>query len=74
VAFRLRNIRSLNRQRLICAVALLALIPIATEIPALASLAILAALLPLPILWETFRLAPLRDRIRHELAHERVPE
>jgi low temperature requirement protein LtrA len=74
VAFRLRNIRTLNRQRLICAVALLALISVATEIPALASLAILAALLPLPILWETFRLAPLRDRIRHELAHERVPE
>src|SRR5688500_19270764 len=31
VAFRLRNIRTLNKQRLVCAVGLLALIPAAVE-------------------------------------------
>ena len=70
VAFRLRNIRTLNKQRLITAVVIAAFMPVALEIPALAMVAILALLLAIPIAYETFRLADLRDRIRHELVHE----
>jgi low temperature requirement protein LtrA len=70
VAFRLRNLHTLNKQRLICAALLLALIPAAVELPALATLAVLAALLTALIVYEVIRFAELRDRIRHQLARE----
>jgi low temperature requirement protein LtrA len=70
VAFRLRNLGTLNRQRLLCAALLLALLPVATEVPALATLAILAAVLAALVAYETFHFAELRDRIRHQLAEE----
>ena len=44
ILFRLRNVGSLNRQRLVVSVVLLALIPAAVELPALATLAIVTAL------------------------------
>jgi low temperature requirement protein LtrA len=68
VAFRLRNMRTLNRQRLACAVVLAALVPAAVELPALATLAILAALLAALIAYETLRFGEARERIRHQLA------
>ena len=40
VAFRWRNLHTLNRQRLLCAVLLVALLPLAVEIPALVLLAV----------------------------------
>jgi low temperature requirement protein LtrA len=67
VAFRWRNVHRFSSQRLACAVVLLALIPVATEIPALASLALVAALLSAVILYERSRFAELRDRLRHQL-------
>jgi low temperature requirement protein LtrA len=70
VAFRLRNLHTLNRQRLVCAALLLALIPVAVELPALATLAIVAALFSVLISYETIRFAAARDRIRHQLASE----
>ena len=70
VAFRLRNLRTLNKQRLLCAILLLALLPAAVELPSLATLAILAAILVALITYETLRFAELRDRIRHQLARE----
>ncbi len=70
VGFRLRNIGTLNKQRLVTAVVVVALIPLATAVPALAALAILAAILTLLIAYEAIRFADARDRIRHELAHE----
>ena len=72
VAFRLRNIRTLNVQRLLCAGLLLALVPVAVEIDALATVALIAALLTALITYETLRFAELRDRIRHQLARESV--
>ena len=72
VLFRWRNIHTLNRQRLISAFVLLALIPLATEVDALVSLAILVAVLVVLIAYETIRFAELRDRIRHEIAREGV--
>jgi low temperature requirement protein LtrA len=70
VAFRLRNVHSLNGQRLACAVLLLALIPIGAELPALATLGILAAVLTALIAYEALRFAEARDRVRHQLAAE----
>ena len=65
ILFRLRNVRSLNRQRLVVAVLLLAVIPLAVEIPALATLALVAALCSALIGYEAIRFAEARERVRH---------
>jgi len=67
VAFRLRNMHSLNRRRLFCGLALLALVPAAVAIgpPSLLTLAALAAILVTLIAYEALRFAEARDRIRH---------
>jgi low temperature requirement protein LtrA len=70
VAFRWRNIHTLNRQRLVTAGLVVALIPAGLELPALATVAILAAVLVALIAYETIRFAEVRERVRHELAHE----
>jgi low temperature requirement protein LtrA len=64
IGFRLRNVHSLNRQRLALAIVLLALVPAATEIPALVSLAVIAALCAGLIAFEAVRYAEARARIR----------
>jgi low temperature requirement protein LtrA len=74
VANRLRNLHTLNKQRLLCAGVVVALIPAALELPALATVAILAALLSALIAYEAIRFAELRDRIRHQLASDAVPD
>ena len=61
---------TLNKQRLVCALFLLALLPLAVAVRSLASLAILAATLTVLIAYETVRFAEARDRIRHQLAGE----
>ena len=73
VAFRLRNVHSLNTRRLLCAVLLFALIPVAHEIPALAAIAILAGILAALIAYEVIRYSEFRERIRSELAHGSSP-
>jgi low temperature requirement protein LtrA len=70
VAFRLRNVGSLNRHRLVCAVVLLALVPVAVELPALVTLAILAAVLAALVAYETVRFAEARGRLRAQVAGE----
>ena len=70
VAFRWRNVHRFSGQRLLCAALLLALLPAATEWPALATLAILASVLAGLIVFESFRYAELRNRLRHQLATE----
>jgi low temperature requirement protein LtrA len=74
VAFRLRNMHTLSWRRLLCALVLLALVPAGTTLPALATLAILAALLCALITYEALRYADVRDRVRHQLAREPLPE
>jgi low temperature requirement protein LtrA len=74
VAFRLRNMRTLSVRRLVCAAVLLALLPAATRLSALLTLAILAALLAALIVYEAVRYADSRDRIRHQLAREPVAD
>jgi low temperature requirement protein LtrA len=72
VAFRLRNVHSLSRRRLVCAGLLLALAPVsvASALPALATLGILAAALAALIAYEALRYADARDRVRHRPAGE----
>lgn len=74
VAFRYRHIKTLNTRRLGCAALLFALVPAGTEIPALASLGILAALLVVLIAVETHSYGPSRNRIRHELEGQPNPD
>ncbi len=68
VAFRWRNVHTLNIQRLLCAGLCLALIPLVVEIPALAAAALLLAILVSLLAYEVIRFSGARDRIRHELA------
>jgi low temperature requirement protein LtrA len=70
VAFRLRNVHSLNRRRLVVAIVLVALIPVAVELPSLVTVVLLAAVLSGLIAYEAIRYAADRDRVRHQLAHE----
>ena len=72
VAFRWRNIHTLNRQRLVCAALLCALLAVeaAAAPPALLTLGVLALVLSALILYEALRFAELRDRLRHQLAQE----
>jgi low temperature requirement protein LtrA len=65
VAFRLRNVGTLNRRRLGMAILLCALVPVALEVPALATLATSAALLAALVAWETRLYGEGRDRVRH---------
>jgi low temperature requirement protein LtrA len=65
VVLRLRNAHSVNVQRLVLALALLALIPAAREVPALATLIAVNVLLWVMIAYETSRYDERRDRLRH---------
>ena len=68
VAFRWRNVHRLSVQRVVTAVVLVALIPLAVEVPALATLGIATAVLIALIGYETVRFAELRERLRHQAA------
>jgi low temperature requirement protein LtrA len=73
LAFRLRNVRTLNRQRLVAVVLLACLAPLATRIPALAAASIVAGVLLSLVAYEAIRFSEARDRVRHELAREPLP-
>lgn len=66
VGFKLRTTRSLSLPRLMAAAVLLGLIPLAQQLPALASLGIVVAVLIALVTFETVRFAEQRDRIRHQ--------
>jgi low temperature requirement protein LtrA len=74
VVLRLHNMHSLSARRLVCAAILLALLPVGAVLPALVTLAILASVLTGMIVYEALRYADVRDRVRHQLAREPVPE
>jgi low temperature requirement protein LtrA len=69
VAFRWRNIHTLNRQRLAMAVVLPLLIPVAHAVPALVALGGLAALLVGLVAYEAVRFGEARERLRRRLLH-----
>jgi low temperature requirement protein LtrA len=64
IAFRLRNVGTLNRQRLLAAALLLALWPVATSVDALVALALVATVLALLVGFEAVRFREARTRIR----------
>jgi low temperature requirement protein LtrA len=68
ILFRLRNVRSLNRQRLVVMLALLALIPLGIEVAALVTLSLVAVLCVGLVAYEAIRFAEARDRVRHPAA------
>ena len=70
VAFRWRNVHRFSTQRLITALVLLALIPLATGIAAVATLAIATAMMIAMIAYEFWRFRDLRDRLRHQAVAE----
>jgi low temperature requirement protein LtrA len=66
VAFRWRNVHRFSWQRLLAAALLVALLPAALEVPAVVTITGVAALLAALIAFETWHLAELRDRLRHQ--------
>jgi low temperature requirement protein LtrA len=71
VGFRYRQVHTFNRQRLVTALLLFTLLPVATNLPALATLAIVTAVLAAIIAYETKSYGEGRGRVRHE---DFVPE
>jgi low temperature requirement protein LtrA len=74
VAFRYRHVHTVNTRRLGLAVLLLALIAAAVEMPALATLGIVAVLLAALIVYETRGYGESRARVRHDLARDPSPD
>ncbi|HEV2901936.1 MAG TPA: low temperature requirement protein A [Gaiellaceae bacterium] len=70
VAHRYRNIHTVNYHRLVCAVVLVLLIPVAVELPALAALAGLTVIVWVLVGMEAIRFAGSRERARRTLAEE----
>jgi low temperature requirement protein LtrA len=68
VAFRYRHVRTINRQRLLLALVLLILVPVATEVPALLALAVANALLWAMIAYETRMYGEGRRQVRRPSA------
>ena len=66
VGFRWRHVHTINRQRLLLALAMFALLPAAVELPALATLAIVTVLLCAMITYETISYGEGRTRVRHD--------
>jgi low temperature requirement protein LtrA len=64
LGFRLRNVRSVNRPRLVAAIVSICLIPLATDVDALWALALAAAVTSAVIVYETIRWAEARNRVR----------
>ena len=70
VAHRYRNVRTVNNHRLVCAIVLFAVIPVALRVPALATLSFVSAALVVLIGLEALRFAGSRERARRALAEQ----
>ena len=69
IAFRLRNLGTLNRQRLVVAGIAAALIPVAVEVDALVTVGLLAALSPSLIAYVAIHFREARRRVRAAAHH-----
>jgi low temperature requirement protein LtrA len=65
VAFRYRHVHTINRQRLLLSIVLLILVPVATEVPALAAVVFANVLIWAMIVYETRSYGEGRHRVRH---------
>ncbi|MPZ96510.1 MAG: low temperature requirement protein A [Propionibacteriales bacterium] len=68
VAFKWRIARQVIPARLVTAVALLVLTPVASRVPALAALGLVTAATVAVVVFETVRYAEHRQRVRHEIS------
>jgi Bacterial low temperature requirement A protein (LtrA) len=68
VGFRLRNVHTLNRPRLVALGVSLLLIPVGTEVDAIVALALASVVTSALIAFEAIRYAEARERVRHESA------
>jgi low temperature requirement protein LtrA len=68
LGFRLRNVRSLNRPRLVALLVCLALIPVGTEVDAIVALSAASVVTSSVIAYEALRYSEARRRVRHESA------
>jgi low temperature requirement protein LtrA len=66
IAFRWRNVHSINKPRLVAAIALIAFVPVADQPDALVTLTIVAAAMVLLIAYEATHFAEARDQVRHQ--------
>jgi low temperature requirement protein LtrA len=73
VAFRFRHIHTINRQRLLLAVLLFALVPLAREVSPLVILGLVDALLCAMIVYETINYGEGRSRLHRGLSPEPPP-
>jgi low temperature requirement protein LtrA len=64
VAFRYRHVHTVSRRRLLLAIVLLILVPVATEVPALVALAVVNVLIWALIAYETHSYGEGRQRVR----------
>ena len=64
VAFRYRHVHTINRRRLLLAIVLLILVPVATEVPALVALAVVNVLIWAMIAYETRSYGEGRRQVR----------
>jgi low temperature requirement protein LtrA len=69
VLFRLRNMGTLNVQRLVCAAVLLALIPVGLVVPSLVSLGLVTVLLVGLVAFEAIRYRDTRHQLRQHSGH-----
>ena len=69
VAFRLRNVRSLNKQRVFVVLLCLALIPFGTEVDSIVAVGVAAGISSALIAYEALRFAEARRRVREAPAH-----
>ena len=74
VAFRWRLVHTIAWQRLAGALAALALFPVAREVPAVVSLALVFAVPFVVILYEVVRFAETREHVRHRVARGNADE
>jgi len=73
VAFRFRHVHTINRQRLLLSLLLLALVPLAREVSPLVILGLVDALLCAMIVYETINYGEGRSRLRHGLSPQPPP-
>ncbi|MDQ2939598.1 MAG: low temperature requirement protein A [Actinomycetota bacterium] len=73
VAFRFRHVHTINRQRLLLSLLLLALVPLAREVSPLVILGLVDALLCAMIAYETTSYGEGRTRLRHGLPPQPPP-
>jgi low temperature requirement protein LtrA len=67
IGFRLRNVRTLNRQRMVAALLCVVLVPAVTEVDSLIALAVAAAITSGLIAYEAIRFKEARARVRAAL-------